>query len=89
VCPLEIVDRRGESVLSSNSVPPGWYPDPEGKPSEKYWDGSSWTKETRPLSIIPGKPAPQPNKVGLDGNEKALLWIIGIAILIVVLAVPF
>ena len=23
-------------------LPPGWYPDPEGKPRKLYWDGSEW-----------------------------------------------
>lgn len=31
------------------SVPEGWYPDPDGKPAEKYWDGEQWTDQTRPL----------------------------------------
>ncbi|MGB8501757.1 DUF2510 domain-containing protein, partial [Mycobacterium sp.] len=21
---------------------PGWYPDPEGGPRQRYWDGSEW-----------------------------------------------
>ena len=75
--------------MPANSVPPGWYPDPDGKPSEKYWDGLEWTGETRPLSIIPNKPAPQMAKPGLDGNEKALIAIIAVALLIVILATPF
>lgn len=75
--------------MPTNSVPPGWYPDPDGKPAEKYWDGNSWSKETRPLSIIPNKPAPQPSKVGIDGNEKVLLIFVAIALLIAILATPF
>jgi hypothetical protein len=27
----------------------GWFPDPDGKPSERYWDGDAWTDKTRPL----------------------------------------
>jgi hypothetical protein len=30
--------------------PKGWYPDPDGKPSERYWDGKRWTSKTRPIS---------------------------------------
>lgn len=29
-------------------IPPGWYPDPEGKPRTRYWDGGSWTDQVGP-----------------------------------------
>jgi len=32
----------------------GWFPDPTGKPQERYWNGSEWTEETR------GYPPPSP-----------------------------
>lgn len=32
-----------------DGVPAGWYPDPDGKPSQRFWDGSDWTEQTRPL----------------------------------------
>ena len=34
-----------------SQVPPGWYPDSDGKPCHRYWDGANWTLETRPLSF--------------------------------------
>lgn len=33
-----------------SKVESGWYPDPDGKPCDRYWNGSNWTKKTRPLS---------------------------------------
>ena len=27
----------------------GWYPDPENPQTARYWDGSQWTDERRPL----------------------------------------
>src|SRR5690349_17119034 len=30
------------------SVPqPGWYPDPNGAPCWRYWDGTQWTEQTQ------------------------------------------
>jgi len=28
-------------------APTGWYPDPQAEADERYWDGSSWTDQTR------------------------------------------
>jgi len=33
-----------------SSILAGWYPDPDGKPCEKYWDGTNWTTGSRPQS---------------------------------------
>lgn len=32
------------------SVPAGWYPDPNGQPVQRYWDGAVWTEHTAPLA---------------------------------------
>lgn len=32
-----------------SQVSPGWYEDPDGKPCERYWNGTAWTLETRPI----------------------------------------
>jgi hypothetical protein len=32
------------------SVPAGWYPDPQGAPVQRYWDGGAWTEHTAPLA---------------------------------------
>ncbi len=75
--------------MASASVPPGWYPDPDGRPCEKYWDGSNWGKVTRPLSTISGKPAPKESKVGLDSNEKLILAFIAFAFLAIIFFYPY
>lgn len=47
------------SQVEAASPPSGWYPDPDGLPSDRYWDGSSWTESTRPQTVRPQAPTPQ------------------------------
>ena len=32
----------------------GWYPDPDGSPLQRYWDGTAWTEHTRDAPDQPG-----------------------------------
>ncbi|WP_251095684.1 DUF2510 domain-containing protein [Streptomyces sp. Caat 7-52] len=50
-------------------TPPGWYPDPgqtnDGPPTERWWDGTAWTDQTRPTGAAapwgpPAQLSPQP-----------------------------
>ena len=53
---IVITDRRYGSELASTgyqqwgrqpgapAAPPGWYPDPGGSASQRYWDGTRWTE---------------------------------------------
>ena len=43
----------GVSSPSDGSPAAGWYPDPNGLPSDRYWDGESWTEQTRPQATPP------------------------------------
>jgi hypothetical protein len=31
------------------SNPAGWYPDPAGRPQQRFWDGTTWREEVRPF----------------------------------------
>jgi hypothetical protein len=44
-------------VAAPGMVPPGWYPDPDGRQAQRWWDGTEWTDRTAPL------PAPRPTIV--------------------------
>jgi hypothetical protein len=35
-------------VTAEGNVEEGWFPDPEGKPCERFWSGEAWTEQTRP-----------------------------------------
>jgi hypothetical protein len=59
------------------NVQPGWYPDPDGKPCERYWDGTKWGEATQPIS----QPSKEPTKAKKKGSAgKAWAWVIGIGI---------
>lgn len=32
----------------AGAIPAGWYPDPQGAPTQRYWDGAQWTEHTVP-----------------------------------------
>jgi hypothetical protein len=64
------------------SIAEGWYPDPDGKPCERYWDGSDWTDRTRPISSQTGTNL-QDKKVNKESTQRTypfLGWVlIGVA----------
>jgi hypothetical protein len=43
-------------------IAPGWYPDPNGLPAQRWWDGMAWTEQTAPVagSAAPRPPSPYP-----------------------------
>jgi uncharacterized protein YbjQ (UPF0145 family) len=55
---------------NANALPPAnWYPDPRDQAMERYWDGQSWTAETRPVggAAAPAEPAAA---VGEPGGQE-------------------
>jgi hypothetical protein len=47
-----------QTPAAPREIPAGWYPDPEGKPQSRYWDGDSWTDQLGPLLPAPAQAAP-------------------------------
>lgn len=39
--------------------PPGWYPDPTGRPVQRYWDGRQWVGPEQPAATQGALSAPQ------------------------------
>lgn len=42
----------------------GWYPDPDGAPTQRYFNGTTWTDQLAPLAAPPNQPA-RPAKSGV------------------------
>ncbi|WP_051016042.1 DUF2510 domain-containing protein [Cellulomonas massiliensis] len=62
---------------------PGWYPDPQGAPQARWWDGTRWTEHVGAAPAYPGAAAPARTLVAVppelaDGSNvpavAALSW---------------
>jgi hypothetical protein len=40
--------RAGYAYAGAGGPPPGWYPNPDGSPSQRWWDGARWSDYTNP-----------------------------------------
>lgn len=76
------------TVNDDGTVSEGWYADPDGKPSERYWDGNEWTDKTRPrtaataaLAMATTKPTVTPSGEPISSKSRAaaaiLAWFLG------------
>lgn len=53
-------------MTNTNNPAAGWYPDPQNPMSQRYWDGTTWTDQTRPS--MPSSPVPPPPHGGLPAG---------------------
>ena len=54
--------------MTTPQTPAGWYPDPDGRGGQRYWDGSAWTENRSPAAqptvvdqptvVVPTRPVP-------------------------------
>ncbi len=62
--------------------PAGWYPNPDGSPTQRWWDGGQWTPQTRPLGFAGVSPPP----TGRNTKRPLVLGTAAFAILAVAVA---
>lgn len=60
--------------------PPGWYPDPTGKPGQMYWDGQQW--------VPPAGPPQNPDLAAVRRRWTSLRTRTKIAAVAAVIAIP-
>lgn len=57
----------------------GWYPDPNGFPTQRWWNGTGWTDQIAPFSSVPPFAArPSTNVMGVASLVCGVLWIWGL-----------
>ncbi|WP_425003019.1 DUF2510 domain-containing protein [Mycolicibacterium sp. S3B2] len=55
-------------------APPGWYPDPSGSGSPRWWDGQQWTLHFRSTSPRPDASATA--RIPLGGTERIAVFVV-------------
>lgn len=91
VTPIPPLESTGIAVTDSyGNVREGWYPDPDGKPAERFFDGQEWTDRSRPMTassaalITRGRIKPTFTSFGEPISPKSraaaaiLCWFLGI-----------
>jgi hypothetical protein len=64
--------------MTQPSTPPGWYPDPNGAPGQRYFDGTRWTEN---------RAAPQMAPVLQRPRRKVWPWVLGGIFLVIFLVI--
>ncbi|MEV5704685.1 M48 family metalloprotease [Actinoallomurus sp. NPDC052274] len=60
--------------MVTGGPPAGWYPDPGGRPYERFWDGRTWTTGIRAVPGMPASASPWPGPApppGAPGRAAA------------------
>jgi hypothetical protein len=90
--PYDHRETKGAPVSDSTpGLPPaGWYPDPAGGPTRRWWDGAHWTERIEaptgtidPALAVPADPVATP---GTSPNTWAM-WVVGLTPILSIIGV--
>jgi Protein of unknown function (DUF2510) len=72
--------------MAAPPPPPGWYPDPTGKPGQMYWDGHAWQSAipatTRPAYAPPQRASDTPS----PATRSKRNWLIALLVVVLIAA---
>lgn len=57
---------------------PGWYPDPSGAPTQRYFDGTKWTDQLAPFPVPVQAPLPPAKSAAVAGLLQLFLGTFGL-----------
>lgn len=57
---------------ADGTIAAGWYADPDGKPAERYWDGTAWTEQSRPRTIVTAPNGGASGRLLVDAQGNAV-----------------
>ena len=57
---------------------PGWYPDPSGAPTQRYFDGTQWTDQLAPFAAPVPQASPPPKSAAVAGLLQLFLGTFGL-----------
>ena len=67
-----------EESMVTHPPAPGWYPDPGGAPTQRYFDGMNWTDQLAPFSAPVQIPLPPPKSAAVAGLLQLFLGTFGL-----------
>lgn len=70
------------------TIPPGWYADPKGLPTLRWWDGRQWTSSISPMPAQLLTQVQPPRRSGLQAEVPFTVKVIfGTLMVLLVLAI--
>jgi hypothetical protein len=69
--------------MAAPPPPPGWYPDPTGKPGQMYWDGQAW-QSAIPATTRPAYAPPQRASDTPPPTRSKRIWLIALVAVLLI-----
>jgi hypothetical protein len=63
-------------VSNPTTTPPGWYADPNGAPTLRWWDGAGWTEHYAPAAPIAPMTPERPRLAAETKVDGVWIWLV-------------
>ena len=58
-------------MSDTHTAPAGWYPEPDGREGQRWWDGTRWTEYATPLAAPPQPHSQQRSQASAPYDAEA------------------